>query len=197
MNTKGVLEFAAKNNARFLDMRFVDLPGIWHHASYPITELTEEVFEEGFGFDASSIRGWAHIHESDMNLVPDPNTAFMDPFREIPTVVLIGDAIDPPTGKPYGRDPRGVAKRAEKYRLRRASPTRHFSGLRLSSSSLIMCASTALRSTASTLLTRTRAGGIRGARKTISGSGRARRKDTSRFLPPISTRICVRGWCST
>ena len=115
MDGKAVLKFAADHNARFLDMRFVDLPGIWQHASYPITELTEEVFEEGFGFDASSIRGWAHIHESDMNLVPDPNTAFMDPFREIPTLVLIGDAIDPLTRKPYGRDPRGVAKRAEKY----------------------------------------------------------------------------------
>ena len=115
MNAKSVLEFAAKNNAKFLDMRFIDLPGIWQHASFPITELTEDSFTEGFGFDASSIRGWAHIHESDMNLIPDPNTAFMDPFREVPTLVMIGDAYDPPTGKPYGRDPRGLAKRAEKY----------------------------------------------------------------------------------
>lgn len=115
MNAKGVLEFAAKNNAKFLDMRFIDLPGIWQHVSFPITELSEDSFKEGFGFDASSIRGWAHIHESDMLLMPDPNTAFMDPFRAVPTLVLIGDAYEPGILKPYSRDPRGIAKKAEAY----------------------------------------------------------------------------------
>ena len=115
MDAKGVLEFAAKNNAKFLDMRFIDLPGIWQHLSFPIAELTADSFNEDFGFDASSIRGWAHIHESDMLLVPDPNTAFMDPFREVPTLVLIGDAIEPGTFKPYSRDPRGIARKAEAY----------------------------------------------------------------------------------
>ncbi len=115
MDPKGVLEFAAKNNAKFLDMRFIDLPGIWQHVSFPITELSEDSFKEGFGFDASSIRGWAHIHESDMLLLPDPNTAFMDPFCAVPTLVLIGDAYEPGTLKPYSRDPRGIAKKAEAY----------------------------------------------------------------------------------
>src|SRR5271157_476187 len=115
MDAKGVLEFAAKNNAKFLDMRFIDLPGIWQHVSFPITELSEDSFKEGFGFDASSIRGWAHIHESDMLLLPDPNTAFMDPFCAVPTLVLIGDAYEPGTLKPYSRDPRGIAKKAEAY----------------------------------------------------------------------------------
>ena len=78
-------------------------------------ELTEDSFEEGFGFDASSIRGWASIHESDMLLIPDPNSAFMDPFRAEPTLVMIGDATDPLSHKPYHRDPRHVAKRAEAY----------------------------------------------------------------------------------
>jgi glutamine synthetase len=115
MNSTGVLDFAAKNKTQILDLRFVDLPGIWQHVSFPISELEESSFKDGFGFDASSIRGWASIHESDMLLMPDPSTAFMDPFREAPTLVMIGDAVDPLTRKPYGRDPRGVAKRAEAY----------------------------------------------------------------------------------
>ena len=115
MNPKSVLEFAAKHNAKILDLRFIDVPGIWQHVSYPIGELSESSFKEGFGFDASSIRGWASIHESDMLLMPDPDTAFIDPFLTIPTLVMIGDATDPPSQKPYHRDPRHVAKRAEAY----------------------------------------------------------------------------------
>jgi glutamine synthetase len=115
MDPKGVVEFASKQGAKMLDLRFIDVPGVWQHVSYPIGELTEKSFKEGFGFDASSIRGWASIHESDMLLMPDPSTAFIDPFRPTPTLVMIGDATDPPTGKPYHRDPRHVAKRAEAY----------------------------------------------------------------------------------
>ena len=80
MSPKEVLEFAKKNDARQLDLRFTDLPGLLQHISYPITMLSEESFEEGFGIDGSSIRGWAAINESDMLLIPDPTTAFMDPF---------------------------------------------------------------------------------------------------------------------
>jgi len=115
MDPKSVIEFAAKNNAKILDLRFIDLPGIWQHVSYPIAELKASSFKDGFGFDASSIRGWASIHESDMLLIPDPDTAFMDPFRDTPTLVMIGDAMDPISQKPYHRDPRHVAKRAEAY----------------------------------------------------------------------------------
>jgi glutamine synthetase len=115
MEPKGVLEFAEKHHAKILDMRFIDVPGIWQHVSFPMHEFSEKSFKEGFGFDASSIRGWASIHESDMLLMPDPNTAFMDPFRETPTLVMIGDAVDPLTKKPYPRDPRYIAKKAEAY----------------------------------------------------------------------------------
>ena len=73
-DAKTVLEFAKKNGAKLLDLRFTDLPGLWQHVSYPIGQLTEDSFEEGFGMDGSSIRGWAAINESDMLLVPDPNT---------------------------------------------------------------------------------------------------------------------------
>src|SRR5260370_28724634 len=115
MNATGVLEFAAKNKVQILDLRFVDLPGIWQHVSFPISELEEDSFKDGFGFDASSIRGWASIHESDMLLIADPSTAFLDPFRDVPTLVMIGDAVVRLSRKPYARDPRGVAKRAEAY----------------------------------------------------------------------------------
>jgi len=115
MTPKEVLEYAKKNEVRQVDLRFSDIPGLWHHVSYPIEELTEESFEEGFGFDGSSIRAWAAISESDMLLIPDPSTAFMDPFGETPTLVMICDVIDPITRQHYERDPRWIARKAETY----------------------------------------------------------------------------------
>ena len=109
MNPKEVLEFAKKNDAKQLDLRFTDIPGLQHHVSYPISELDESSFEDGFGMDGSSIRGWAAIHESDMLLIPDPKTALMDPFAETPTLVMIGDVKDPITKQRYERDPRWIA----------------------------------------------------------------------------------------
>ena len=115
MDPKAAIEFGAKNGAKILDLRFTDLPGLWQHVSYPIHELKEDVFKEGYGFDGSSIRGWQSIHESDMLLMPDPNTAFMDPFREAPTLIMLADVVDPLSKKPYGRDPRFIARNAEGY----------------------------------------------------------------------------------
>ncbi|HXZ14281.1 MAG TPA: type I glutamate--ammonia ligase [Candidatus Sulfotelmatobacter sp.] len=115
MDVKAVLDYAAKHNAKILDLRFIDVPGVWQHVSFPIKELTARSFDDGFGMDASSIRGWAAIHESDMLLIPDPNTAFMDPFRDTPTLIMIADAVDPVTRKPYERDTRHLARRAEEY----------------------------------------------------------------------------------
>jgi glutamine synthetase len=115
MDSKTVLDYAARHNAKILDLRFIDVPGVWQHVSFPIQELNAESFEQGFGMDASSIRGWAQIHESDMLLIPDPKTAFMDPFRDTPTLIMIADAVDPLTRKPYDRDTRFLARRAEDY----------------------------------------------------------------------------------
>jgi len=115
MTPKEAIEFSKKNEARLVDLRFTDLPGISHHVSYPISELDESSFEEGFGFDGSSIRGWAVINESDMLLVPDPATAFMDPFTETPTLVMLCDVVDPITRQHYERDPRWIAQKAELY----------------------------------------------------------------------------------
>ena len=113
MSPQEVLEFAKKNDAKQLDLSFTDIPSLQHHVSYPINQLEESSFEEGFGMDGSSIRGWAAIHESDMLLIPDPNTAFMDPFAETPTLVMYGDVKDPITKQRYERDPRWIAQKAE------------------------------------------------------------------------------------
>src|SRR5512142_1372293 len=99
----------------FVDYRFTDLPGVWQHFSVPARELSEETFEEGVGFDGSSIRGFKEIHESDMLLIPDPDSAFVDPILEVPTLVLICDVYDPITREAYTRDPRYVAAKAEAY----------------------------------------------------------------------------------
>ncbi len=115
MSPQEVLDFAKKNDAKQLDLRFTDLPGLWQHVSYPVTQMTEDCFSDGFGIDGSSIRGWAAINESDMLLMPDASTAMMDPFASVPTVVMIGDIIDPITRQKYERDPRHIAKKAEAY----------------------------------------------------------------------------------
>ena len=112
---RAVLEFAQKHGAKLLDLRFTDLPGLWHHVSFPIAQVSEASFEDGFGMDGSSIRGWAAIHESDMLLIPDPNFYIMDPFTEAPTLVMVADVIDPVTKQRYDRDPRYIAKKAEMY----------------------------------------------------------------------------------
>jgi glutamine synthetase len=112
---KTVLEFARKHDAKILDLRFTDIPGLWHHVSYPIEQLTAASFEEGFGIDGSSIRAWAGIHESDMLLKLDANCHLLDPFTEVPTLVLICDVVDPVTKQAYDRDPRFIARKAEMY----------------------------------------------------------------------------------
>jgi glutamine synthetase len=112
---KAVLEFVKENNVQILDLRFTDLPGLWHHVSYPIHQLSESSFEEGFGMDGSSIRGWAAIHESDMLLIPDASRYMLDPFTEVPTLVMVCDVIDPVTKQRYDRDPRYIAKKAEMF----------------------------------------------------------------------------------
>ena len=115
MDAKAVLKYSEDHEAKFVSVRFTDLVGAWHHLTFPTHELDEGSFEDGFGFDASSLRGWASIHESDMLLIPDPSRVFMDPFAEEPTLVVIANAVDPITKEGYGLDPRSVAQRAESY----------------------------------------------------------------------------------
>lgn len=115
MTPKQVLEMAKTNHAVMVDLKFMDFPGTWQHFSVPISELDESMFEEGHGFDGSSIRGWQPINASDMLVVPDPTTAIMDPFTAHPTLTMIGNIVDPMTKEPYSRDPRYIAQKAEKY----------------------------------------------------------------------------------
>ena len=115
MTPKEVLNMAKENGAVVVDLRFMDFPGLWQHFTVPISELEESSFEDGYGFDGSSIRGWQPIHASDMLVVPDPTTAKMDPFYEAPTLVLICNIVDPVTREPYTRDPRNIAQKADAY----------------------------------------------------------------------------------
>ena len=115
MTAKDVLKLAKEKGARIVDLRFIDLPGLWQHFSIPVSELSEDIFTDGLGFDGSSIRGFQTIDESDMLLIPDPGSAVMDPFTAVPTLVLLCNVKDPVTGKWYTRDPRYVAQKAEAY----------------------------------------------------------------------------------
>jgi glutamine synthetase len=107
--------FAEKINSEMVDLKFTDLLGTWQHCSFPIDTWDENTFEEGVGFDGSSIRGWQGIHLSDMLAVPDPSTATVDPFFEQPTVSVIANIVDPITREDYSRDPRHVARKATEY----------------------------------------------------------------------------------
>ncbi|MCP2604551.1 type I glutamate--ammonia ligase [Candidatus Aminicenantes bacterium AH-873-B07] len=115
MEPKDILKLIEEKNIEIIDLKFMDFLGSWQHCSYPIHELTEESFEDGFGFDGSSIKGWTRIHESDMLVIPDPNTAFVDPFASIPTLHITGDIYDPITKQPFSRDPRYIARKAENF----------------------------------------------------------------------------------
>jgi len=108
-----VLKMAA--DVKIIDFKFIDLPGTWQHTSIPAVKLDADSFVEGIGFDGSSIRGFQEIHESDMLLMPDPTTAFIDPVLEVPTLSIICDVADPITRQPYSRDPRHIAHKAEAY----------------------------------------------------------------------------------
>ncbi len=110
-----VIKFARDKGIKIVDLKFTDVPGTLQHVALPVGEMNEALFEEGTGFDGSSIRGFQAIQESDMLLIPDPNTATIDPVYEIPTLSLICDVRDPLTGGHYSRDPRWIAQKAEAF----------------------------------------------------------------------------------
>jgi glutamine synthetase len=114
-NADEVLKFIGDESVKFIDVRFCDLPGVMQHFTVPVTAFGAEQFAEGLMFDGSSIRGFQAIHESDMKLVPDPKTAYLDPFRVEKTLNLTFSIVDPFTDEPYSRDPRNVAAKAEAY----------------------------------------------------------------------------------
>jgi glutamine synthetase len=115
MTAQDVVAYIKDRGVKMVDLKFVDVPGTWQHATVPASQVDEKTFKRGIGFDGSSIRGFQAIEESDMLLMPDPATARPDPFTEIPTLSVICNIYDPITGKPYSRDPRYVAQKAEEY----------------------------------------------------------------------------------
>lgn len=115
MTVQEALKFSEENGCKMVDYKFLDFVGVWQHFSTPITEFGEDTFEEGVGFDGSSIRGWQPIHQSDMLLIPNPETAMVDPFIQVPTLSLICSIVDPITREGYSRDPRYIAEKAEAY----------------------------------------------------------------------------------
>jgi glutamine synthetase len=115
MDPKTILRFMIDEQVKFVDVRFSDLPGGWHHLTIPANQFTEDSFESGIGFDASSLRGWAAINESDMLLIPDPERFWIDPFYEEPTLCMFAGVVDPISKEAYDLDPRSVAARAESY----------------------------------------------------------------------------------
>lgn len=123
-----VVEFVRKNRIPFVDLKFSDLLGTWQHVTLSARKVNAELFAEGHGFDGSSIRGFQSIHESDMLLVPDPTTAFLDPATAEPTLSLLCNIVDPETRRPYSRDPRHIAQKAEQFLARSGLATHSFWG---------------------------------------------------------------------
>jgi glutamine synthetase len=115
MTPKDFFEFAGKNGAEMVDVKFCDLLGTWQHSSHPIEAWDEDTFREGVGFDGSSIRGWQDIHMSDMLAIPQPDTAVIDPFFAEPTVSVLANIVDPATKAEYTRDPRHVVRKGAAY----------------------------------------------------------------------------------
>src|SRR5437879_6070973 len=115
LKPKDVLGMAQDKKVVMVDLKFMDFVGIWQHFTIPLAELSEAIFDEGLGFDGSSIRGWAPIHASDMLVVPDADTAVLDPFMKDSTLSLICNIVDPITKEPYSRDPRYIGQKAEQY----------------------------------------------------------------------------------
>ncbi|MFH1481182.1 MAG: type I glutamate--ammonia ligase [Pseudomonadota bacterium] len=112
---KDVLKLIKEEGIEMVDLRFMDFPGLWQHFSVPAREIEGDTFEKGLGFDGSSIRGWQAINESDMLVKPVPETAFIDPFFKVKTLIMICNICDPVTGEDYTRDPRNIARKAENY----------------------------------------------------------------------------------
>ena len=115
MTPKEVIALCRSENVKAVDLRFVDFTGQWGHTTIPATAFTESIFETGLGFDGSSVRGWQQVDESDMLLMPQPDTSFVDPFSKLASLNIICNVVDPITHENYSRDPRFVARKASAY----------------------------------------------------------------------------------
>lgn len=196
LTAKDVVQMVKDKGVKMIDFKFIDLPGIWQHYSIPAHRLTEDLFEEGIGFDGSSIRGFAQIQESDMLVFPDPESAFVDPLLDIPTLSLTCNVRDPLTLEPFSRDPRYIAIKAEKY-LGSTGIGDILTGVRRPSSIFSTTfASIRGRTSVITFWIRARASGIPArTRNRTWAIGPGTRKDTSRFRPWTHSRTCAARSC--
>ena len=179
MKAADFFTFAKKHQTEMVDVKFVDMLGSWQHCSFPIEIWDEGTFEEGLGFDGSSIRGWKGIHESDMMAVPDPDTVCLDPFFARPTVSIIANVVDPVTRHDFSRDPVMLRARPRRICASRASPISVTLDPSPSSSSSTRCA---------TSRTSTR-GTTRSIRSKVHGTRRVSRSRTSVTNPALKAVI--------
>jgi len=192
-----VLKTLTDEEVDIVDIRFCDLPGLMQHFSIPAHELTEDVFEDGLGFDGSSIRGFQEIQESDMLLIPDPDTAVIDPFTEHKTLNINCFVQDPVTGESYSRDPRYIAKKAEDYLRGTGIADTAYFGPEAEFYIFDSARFTRTSTRATTSSTRSRACGTRGASRSstappTSATRSATRRGTFPSRPWTSTRISAR-----
>lgn len=115
MSAKEVLKYISENNIKFIDFRFTDIIGLWHHISFPTSFIDEKTLNEGIYFDGSSIIKWREVHESDMLMKPDTSRMTVDPFSSQETLIMFCDIYDPKNNQPYCRDPRSIARKAQNY----------------------------------------------------------------------------------
>ena len=190
---RDALEWALETRAAMVDLKFCDLLGTWQHVSLPITAFGESAFDEGLGFDGSSIRGWQAIQDSDMLLIPDPSSAILDPATEAPTISLVCEIADPITRTPYVKDPRGVARRAEEHlRASGIADTAYFGPeCEFFVFDDVHYDLAPNHSTTSSIPRR--ATGTPASR--VSGTPRGRRRATFRPRPRTRSTTSVRRWC--
>ena len=192
-----VLKVIKDKDIVMVDLRFTDLPGLWQHFSVPPGALDHDSFAEGVGFDGSSIRGFQEIQESDMLVVPDPATAFLDPFSEAQTLVLICNIRDPVSGQPYSRDPRHIAQKAETYLPARGIGDTAYLRPRARDLRLQRGAATTRAPTSATTKSmpsrRTGTPGGGTGRASVTSCGR--RKGISRCRRPMPCRTSAPAWC--
>ena len=195
-STEDVLKTIKDQKVQMIDLRFTDLPGVWQHFSVPPSAVNAGALNEGIGFDGSSIRGFQEIQESDMLVVPDPTTAFIDPFTSATTLVLICNIRDPVTGQSYSRDARYIAQKAETYLKGSGTAdtsyfgpeaeffvfndVRYGQGINTPSTESIPAKAT---------------GTPAGRKRRIWATSRARKRDTFRFPQPTACRIFAPKWC--
>ena len=191
-----VLKTIKDEKVQMIDLRFTDLPGIWQHFSVPPSAVDADALDEGIGFDGSSIRGFQEIQESDMLVVPDPTTAFLDPFTTAPTLVLICNVRDPVTGQTYTRDPRYVAQKAETYLKSIGLGEAAYFGPEADFSSSMRCDTGRVSTMPCTKSIQRKAPGIPAQKRRLTWvTSRARKRDIFQFLRSTVCKIYAPRWC--